>query len=857
MQKVSCEAAAAAQASCAGTDRQQMTWGERKTRHLSEQFRRFWNIIIRVIVFAAVYVIAVLVASRYINRSTPDTAGVMSDSTFPLVYMQQNGINFNCLHGYSREMDVSEMRYSITPLTDERQVTICIQAFGAAVDSVSYEVVSIDGTQSLENTKVVRLEKDGDYVTSTLTLGNSMLMNKEYVLKILVTTGGRSIYYYTHALLADGLHTADYLNFAAGFWDKCINKTDLDSIGAAVEPDETTDIEGTLAHMDIHDSVKQLTWADLNPQIYYKPTPRLTEINANTATMALDYRISATAENGSTEIYNVHEYYRLRFTDSRVFLLNFDRTTDQVFNPDANEVIDSSGIILGITQKNVEYMSDEKARVIAFVQENVLWTYRRDTDVFTRVFGFPQQENMDERDFFGENTIRILEVDTSGDLIFAVGGYMNRGEHEGDNGISVYSFDAGSSLVSELCFLESNENIERLQRDMLDCLYLTQDGTEVWTMLNGVLYKVPVGADEAETFAEGIHNACYEGSRSGRYFAWLKEGQMYGSRTLCQIDFETGNIREVTAGENEFLRPLTYMKEDLVYGIARAADISAEHGGNGLFPMYRLVFEDGSGNVVKTYEPNGIYVTDVEQSDNLLNLSRVAWNGTLFTEATPDQIVSADTSADVNLGISTKETERRQNIVMLRVGATLEEGESAIGSSKTLTGTRNSVMIPQNPEPEKLYYVYAAGGLDALCTYPNDAIVKADELFGVVVDYNQNYVWVRGDKKTSHEIEEKDIPVVMLTGTINKDELEAGLGKQVVDLTGCTLDEVLYFVSHDRPVLANTADGVKCIVGYDEYNTYLRNPGEDEWYYYGIQDSTALFLAAGNEFYSFTESTAG
>ena len=823
---------------------------------MSEQFRRFRNIVIRVIVFAAVYVIAVLAASRYLNRSTPDMASVMADSTFPLVYMQQGGINFNCLHGYNREMDVSEMRYSITPLTEQREVTIRIQNFGAAVDSVSYEVVSIDGTQSLENTKVVRLETDGDYVTSTLKLGNQMLMNKEYVLKLLVTTGGRGIYYYTHVLLADGLHTADYLNFAAGFWDKCINKTDLDMVGAAVEPDETTDSEGTLAHMDIHDSVNQLTWANLNPQIYYKPTPRLTEINENTATMTLDYRISASAENGSTEIYNVHEYYRLRFTDSRVFLLNFDRTTDQVFNPESNEVIDTAGIVLGITQKDVEYMPDEKNRVIAFVQQNVLWTYRRDTDVFTRVFGFPQQENMDERDFYRENTIRVLDVSSQGNVVFAVGGYMNRGLHEGGNGIGVYYYDAGSALVRELCFLESNENTERIQMDMRECLYLTEDRSTVWTLLNGVLYKVLLATDDVQICAEGVHNDCYQGSKSGRYFAWLKEGKMYASSTIESIDFESGTIREITAGENEFLRPLTYMKEDLVYGTARAVDISAEHGGNAMFPMYRLTFEDGSGNIVKVYEPNGLYVTGVSQSDNLLNLERVAWNGTLFAEASPDQIVSADTTDDVNLGLGTKETDRRQTIVLLRVGTTLDEGECAVGSSKTLTGSQRTIPMPQNAEPEQLYYVYAAGGLDALCTYPNDAIVMADKLFGVVVDYNQNYVWVRGDKKTQYEIELKNVPTVMRTGTLDKAELEAGTGRQVIDLTGCTLDEILYFVSHDRPVLAVTADGVKCIVGYDEYNTHLLTPGEDEWYYYGIQDSTALFLASGNEFYSYTDAVA-
>ena len=164
--------------------------------------------------------------------------------------------------------------------------------------------------------------------------------------------------------------------------------------------------------------------------------------------------------------------------------------------------------------------------------------------------------------------------------------------------------------------------------------------------------------------------------------------------------------------------------------------------------------------------------------------------------------------------------------------------------------------MPVNPEPESLYYVYASGGLDALCTFPNEAVVKADELFGVVLDHNQNYVWVRGDKDPAHEIRMTSVPSVFREGTLDPDKLESALGKEVVDLSGCTLDEVLYFVSHDRPVMVNTEEGPKCIVGYDEYNTYLLNPGEEEWYYYGIQDSTDLFLASGNEFYSYIDASA-
>ena len=36
----------------------------------------------------------------------------------------------------------------------------------------------------------------------------------------------------------------------------------------------------------------------------------------------------------------------------------------------------------------------------------------------------------------------------------------------------------------------------------------------------------------------------------------------------------------------------------------------------------------------------------------------------------------------------------------------------------------------------------------------------------------------------------------------------------------------------------------------------MLKPGDTEWYYYGIQDSTDLFAASGNEFYSFLDTAA-
>ncbi|HCG59501.1 MAG TPA: hypothetical protein DEV97_05805, partial [Lachnospiraceae bacterium] len=457
---------------------------------------------------------------------------------------------------------------------------------------------------------------------------------------------------------------------------------------------------------------------------------------------------------------------------------------------------------------------------------------------------------------YRQNTIRIIRVDENGNVTFAVGGYMNRGSHEGDNGIALYYYDAGSNMVSELAFLQSDGNTERIQLDMEDCLYLTQNDKTCYVFLSGVLYAVDMSTGGVKEVQTGIANECYAGSESGRYFAWLKEGKVYGSSELEEIDLESGETRVYSCGQDEYLRPLSFMKEDLVYGIAKQGDVQVPHGGNGIFPMYQLQIVDADGNSVKTYQSEGIYVRDVRKTGNMLMLSRVTKKDSGYEDAPADQIVSSDTAADVELGIATQVDDRKRTEVLLRVGGTISFEKADTAASRLVTGTSKTAVIPMNPDMQELYYVYASGGLTAMYTYPNDAIVKADSVFGVVINQSQDYVWVRGDKVDQVEIPMKKIPEAVRSGTTDVSQLQIGIGKQVVDLSGCTLDEVLYFVSHGRPVIAQTAEGVKIIVGYDKYNTYLMNPGDAEWTYFGMQDSTDLFAAAGNIFYSYLDSAA-
>ena len=418
--------------------------------------------------------------------------------------------------------------------------------------------------------------------------------------------------------------------------------------------------------------------------------------------------------------------------------------------------------------------------------------------------------------------------------------------------MAVYYYEAASAMVDEKIFLASMENVSLLEMDVDTLSYISLDGSQFCVLLEGTVYRIDLNSRTYETLITGLSQDCYVASDSGRYFAWLKEGEMYNSAELSVMDMETGAVRDITCGSGERIRPICFMKEDLVYGTASTSEIDVSHGGNGMFPMYKLEIQDMEGNIIKTYEPGDCYITDARQTDNMLTLTRMVKTVDGYTEAMEDHIVNTDTESAVSMGAATQTTDRKQTEVILRLGTSISTTKPQVVRSKIITyDTSRTLYIPVNHEKQELYYVYTSGELTDVCTYVNDAIVKADAGVGVVVDSGQNYVWVRGDKDTSAELNLEKLSSVVTSGTMDLEELEQGTGKKAVDLSGCTLDEVLYFVSHGRPVIALTENGPVTIVGYDEYNTYLVNPGETEWYYAGMNDSTEMFEKAGNVFVSY------
>ena len=77
-------------------------------------------------------------------------------------------------------------------------------------------------------------------------------------------------------------------------------------------------------------------------------------------------------------------------------------------------------------------------------------------------------------------------------------------------------------------------------------------------------------------------------------------------------------------------------------------------------------------------------------------------------------------------------------------------------------------------------------------------------------------------------------------------------GARVLDLTGCSLDAVLYYINKDIPVLASLNDGnAVLIIGFNELNTVLMDPLVGEPFKKGMNDSTEMFEENGNRFITY------
>ncbi len=813
------------------------------------------KIIIRAGVLLVIFICGVAGFSSLMNHQSTDNRTDMETASSPSMAMMLDGTEINRMYAYADQMDVSSMRDSITPLGTDRTLEVCITLNGREIKSLLYEVTTPDGEEVVENNKIRNFnQQDNGTLTLEFTLTQPILMDQEYALNFTLNTEDGSWHYYTRLLQRAGLSTKQYVDFVNSFSAKTFAQDDTGDLSTYLETD-TSASGNSLRNTNISSDLELITWGNLTPQITRAGIPTIKEINKNSGSISLTYYISAQNEDGETEKYQVDEFYRMSYNQTRVYLLDFQRQVKQVIATE-QDLVSNGKINLGITDTNVQYMSDSEGTIVAFVQQGDLWSYNIDTNKMTRVFSFRDNENDDERNDISQHDIKIVRVEKNGDIDFVLYGYMNRGQHEGQIGTAVYHYSGEQNAIEEEFFLQSFESYEFLKKDIDKMAYVSKDGN-LYLLLDNALYKFQMEEKTSEIIQDQIEEDCFFVSKDGQYAAWMNGMDPYDTAAITFMDFDTGEQTQVQADSGTRIRLFGFINSDLIYGVANESDIVPNASGGTDFAMNEVRIQNFQGDVVKSYHQEGYYVLDVKIQENLLELSRATKTGDSFTETTGDQIMNnVRSKQDEIFSVVTSTTVRQGNVTSIQFAADSSGQPPLVVDTKIIENPDRNMKQERDSHSGECYYVYAQGLLAGVYQNPVQAVAQAEEENGIVLDETQRYIWESGNTAGRAAITAEDLPEAVAKGTLDLDILNEDLEGQgkAIDMTGCTLEQILYEVSAQRPVIVRGENGEGAvIIGYDDYNTILYNPSTKETYYFGMQDSTNTFQANGNVFLCYLE----
>lgn len=824
-----------------------------------------------------VFVISLFVVDFFLNRDNSEITTEMSKATLPVVSVMAEGHKINTMYGYTARREEAYTKDNITPISEDRKITIVIDTYQADIKSVAYEVRSIDGKRLIEGSDISALEKTSDSIRFSIQLKDLTEANKEYAfVTILTMEGGEKVYYYSRFIQNENYYEKEKLDFIMNFHNITFSG-DGTEIKKYLESNSKGD-NSNFHKVDIHSSLNQVMWDLLPVEKAQEPVILVKDITNQTASVMLKYLIKETGTRQEA-YYFVEEYYRVRYTPNRMYLLDFERTVDEIFQADKKS-FSNDKIYLGITDDNVEMMESEGGKNLAFINANRLFVYSSEDDKLSEVFSFYNKNNFDMRTRNRNFEIRILKMEDSGNLAFMVAGYMNRGIHEGEVGIVVYYYDTVQNAIEEQVFIPYQKSADVLIKEIDNLCYLNVEN-HLYLILEGNLYDISLEQKNYEVVISDLTEDSYKVSKSGRMISWLKENKPYESKSLYWLNLNDGKRLEVKSGYNEYITVLGFMGEDIVYGLVESDDIKKEASGNILFPIHKLVIRNQDNKILKNYSKEDCYITNYHFVDNQITLERIQMNEEgQYKHIEDDHIASNDIQDKSITKINRVNNDIYKNVVQLVLKYTTNPSALKIMSLKEVIfeGGRE-VNIEWQKSSEK-YYVYGKNGVESITSSSAAAVKMAYEISGSVVDANGNYIWKKGTIYTRNQImaitgtkKDQDTSslavcldtILELEGISRKTQPMLDMGRDalnilkdslrqdtILDLRGCAVDTLLYYLDQDIPILAMMENqDVYLITGFNEYNVVLMDPKTGNVYKKGMNDSREMFEKNGNQFIAY------
>lgn len=838
------------------------------------------KLILRIVVLIVVFFTTIVTVNQINNAGTTNLAAEMEQATLPLVYMMNGEEQINCLHGYVTPINIGLLHDSITPLGSDQKISFWLEEEAQEITKVDYQVRSADGTSLVEEGTIEEVNHEKSFLNLSTKLRMDLKPDQEYYFVILAKTAEeRTIYYYTRIMVESESHIQPLMRFIKEFHAGTFDKENPEKVATYIEPD-ATGINDDLGQVTIHSNYESITWGNLHPMRVTPLVPTIKEIEGDYLAVTLEYVVSGGDTFHQNVHYNVREFYRVRYVDEQtIYLMDYNRTMEAVFdrtnlNPKKN------WYQLGIADINeFQYRTADDNKKVAFVKEGQLWLYDYPSTTMTKVFSFWQDSAIDVKTAYNRHGINIMNLADDGTIDFTVYGYMNRGKHEGENGIAVYHYNKEKSQISEVLFVKTDVPYEALKEDAKKFSYLTANG-DFYYLLDDAVYKINTKTMEASTVLQDIPKELIGVSFKENLLAYPNAVCDKDTTSLYILNLDTGETSEIKAAGNERLKALGFIEDDLICGIASQDDIVLNKDGSTVFPMYKLQLTKNDQTIVKEYQKSGIYVMDASVQRDMVYLERVSKHGTGFTKETEDFITFKNADEKNSIALTYSYSYDVYNELYMVFPSTIYATSIPDLVITKETILEDNVCDVTGLERSNRYYVYAMGRMLGSYSTARAAMQEANDNNGVAIGSSGNYIYKLSGLQEYATVEE-DIVVrqteqesqtlaaclsmildyekasyhteALQREDIRPDQVISELTeKNGVDLLGCNMDIALYFLSNGAPIIAKLQNShYVLIVSYNANSLRYIDPLTGESIRKERSEIEPVFEAHGNEYYSY------
>jgi hypothetical protein len=350
------------------------------------------------------------------------------------------------------------------------------------------------------------------------------------------------------------------------------------------------------------------------------------------------------------------------------------------------------------------------------------------------------------------------------------------------------------------------------------------------------------------------------------------------------MDLKDGSVYTVSEQSGQWIQPLGFIGEDFIYGIAEAENVQMDAAGKTTFPMSAVKIMDmqEQHNILKTYRPQEGYVSDISVSDYVITVNLFRNQDGQYLRSGTDTIMNREADSEENVAVGTTVTDVKETQMQLCLKAAINEKKLRQITSKQVILEEPRLVELEPDQSEERFYVYVKGDVLLATDSISEAILLANENMGVVLNTTQQYVWMRARKTTQtafSQLAPNDadadagsvvqcvsamlmrkgegicVSTLVENGQTPKEILENTLkDSMVLDLTGCSVEEIVFYISSGSPVFAMTdQDNAVLVVGYTANTISYYDPAEQKINTVSWDSAVEWFESAGNIFFSYLD----